>query len=326
MAVTPIRIALTPGAENGVGPELLVRAVLLFNKGEPVEFYWCGDAESIKLACMRANTQVKIRQQNAVLENGLALKISSDVDARSILKRQAHFLDISVDLAKAGIVHAIVTGPIEKAALAYAAKGPFFGQTEYFATHLPAINKPFMAFLGGPFMLSLLTTHIPLRCVADAITEEIVFDHIQTVAKYCAKILNRSLTDVKIAVLGLNPHAGENGLLGDEEQKIFLPAILRAKSLGLTIEGPLSADGFFAYVEQRDEITDVVIAPFHDQGLSPYKLLSKQGAVNVTFGLSHIRVSPAHGTANDLVGSMKASPLSTQNAIKIAMDLVKAGL
>jgi 4-hydroxythreonine-4-phosphate dehydrogenase len=325
MAKNPIRIALTPGAENGVGPELLVRAVSCFDKG--VDFFWCGDAASLRLACARASIGVKIDRDKASLATGTALVLGPDLGEDDGHKRQAQFLDRCVRLAKGSSVDAIVTGPIEKAALAHVMAGPFPGQTEYFAAHL-AIggDRPFMAFLGGPFMLSLLTTHLPVRKVADAITETMIIDHVQAVAKHGALLLRKPEREVNIAILGLNPHAGEGGLLGREELAIFMPAIKKAKSLGFMVQGPSPADGFFAYVREREKIPDVVVACYHDQGLSPYKLLSDKGAVNVTFGLSHVRVSPAHGTAVDLVGTGKADTSSTRNAIKIAIDLARHDL
>ncbi len=321
MSKSPLRIALTPGAENGVGPELLVRALCAVNKGG--KFYWCGDAASLTLACDRAGIGVHIQQQNAVLEDGTALAIFPAIDKTDMLQRQARFLDLSVELAKTNKIDAIVTGPIEKAALSYVAAGPFIGQTEYFSAHLGRGKTPFMAFLGGPFMLSLLTTHVPLCRIANIIHEDLILNHLQSVATLRGQMLRKPATEVKIILLGQNPHAGEGGLIGDAEQKIFIPAIKRAVALGLSVEGPLPADGFFGYYHHRTSQPDAVIASYHDQGLAPYKLLSQEGAVNITLGLTHLRVSPAHGTASDLAGRRSASALSTINALKLALDLAR---
>lgn len=321
MAGSLIRLALTPGAEDGIGPEVLVKALESISPQESLAIYWCGDRASLELGCARAGVSARIEHHRGHLPHGLVLKFFPDVQAKELAQRQASFLDLSVALAHRGTVDAIVTAPIEKAALAHVRHGPFPGQTEYFAHHLGTEDLPFMAFLGGPFMLSLLTTHLPLRKVADAITEDLLLNHIKSVAKHFGLSHKKDPYDVAITVLGLNPHAGEAGLLGDEEQEIFMPAIKRAQQLGYKVSGPVAADGFFAYGAQSAQPPHVVISPFHDQGLGAYKLLAEQSAVNVTFGLTHLRVSPAHGTAHDIVGKGLASSLSTLMAIRTATRL-----
>lgn len=323
MATAPARIALTPGAENGVGPELLLMALSSLQFERDLEFFWCGDEASLMLASKRSGIHTKIDQEKAALDSGLILNFFPPIAATNTHERQARFLDLSVTLAKTNKIDAIVTGPIEKAALAFVDQGPFAGQTEYFAAHLPSTDTtPFMAFLGGPFMLSLLTTHLPLRNVADAINEAMIVKHMHSVAKNCARLIHKAESEVRIAILGLNPHAGEGGLLGQEEIKIYETAIKRAKNSGLNVVGPLPADGFFAYQAQSKDRPDAVIASYHDQALPAYKILSHQSAVNITFGLSHVRVSPAHGTATDLVGKKLANGESTKKAIEMAVRLV----
>ncbi len=316
-------LALAPGSEGGVGPELLL-AALHYEHLRSHEYFWCGDKASLELACIRSRTKLEFSgPHHAKLPHGATIHISYDLPkSAGEHERQALFLKNSIELAKSGQVHAIVTGPIEKTALAFLADGPWPGQTEYFAHHLPGpAGHPFMAFLGGPFIMSLLTTHVPLSQVAGLINSSRLTLHLKKLAEQCAKILRKSPSEVSIAVLGLNPHAGENGLLGQEEINHLLPAIKEALNTGLNVSGPWPADGYFAYFNRQSPPHDAVVATYHDQGLIAYKLLCEGAAVNATLGLSVPRTSPAHGTAFDLVGTGRASHKSTLRAIEVALSL-----
>lgn len=344
MTESTVRIAVTPGAENGVGPELLVASLADYKGSDSCKFYWCGDLASLELGCTRARIRFTVEKNVAMLAHAVpvhlptsspraltAVPLSGTVRSshgptkweHGLLERQARFLELSVELALHGEIDAIVTGPIEKAALAHLAGGPFAGQTEFFAHHLGTNEAPFMGFVGGPFMLTLLTTHMPLRNVSDAIDENRLFEHLTSAAHNAARMQRKSPTDIAITVLGLNPHAGEHGLIGTEELHVFAPAILRAQQSGLTVHGPVAADGFFAYVHCMKQLPDVVVAPYHDQGLCAYKVLSHGAAVNVTCGLSLPRTSPAHGTAVDIAGKCIACASSTKAALKTAIDLAR---
>ncbi len=314
-------LALVPGSEGGVGPELLLRA-LQDEHLLACDYYWCGDKASLDLAAKRSKIQLKFSSTHqAQLPQGSVIHVAKDlVRSAGEHERQAIFLKNSVDLAQSGLVHAIVTAPIEKAALAFLPGGPWPGQTEYFSHHLGS-GKAFMAFLGGPFMMSLLTTHIPLSQVSSELSSSKLLRHLKQVSEQCANILGKKPAEVSIAVLGLNPHAGEHGLLGREEIDHLIPAIKDAQDLGLDVSGPWAADGYFAYFNRESPPHDAVVAIYHDQGLIAYKLLSEGTAVNVTLGLSIPRTSPAHGTAHDLVGTGKASYKSTLKAIEVAMRL-----
>lgn len=319
-----MKIAVTPGDEAGVGPELLVDAISRYHHIDSPRFFWCGDRSSLKLGAKRANKALAwLGEDEATLDGGPTLIFFPDLASLSLAERQARFLEISIELAKKDLVDGIVTGPINKTALQFLAGGPFAGQTEFFAKHLGVVKQPFMAFMGGPFMLSLLTTHMPLSKVSGAITEKLLVEHLISVAEHFARIHRKKNTEITIAVLGLNPHAGEGGLIGLEEEQIFKPALSQARNAGLRVFGPLPADGFFAYFHHlsAEERPDVVVAAYHDQGLGPYKLLAEGSAVNVTFGLKVWRTSPAHGTATGLAGLGLACPKSSQMAIKTVIEL-----
>lgn len=322
-----ISLAITPGAEDGVGPELLLKAIFL-SPSDHVNYIWCGDQPSLSRAAQYARLKLELKSENSAFLGGKALiSFMGEIKESSLLIRQAIFLKNCIRLALDKQADAILTGPIDKNALVHLDQGQYTGQTEYFAHHLAQKTRhPFMAFLGGPFMLSLFTTHIPLNRVSASLSEQGLLDHLLSVAHHCASIQAKKISDIRIALLGLNPHAGENGLLGREEEDVIKPTIMLAKARGLCIEGPLPADGFFTYFHQmnKEQTPDAVVAIYHDQGLIPYKLLAKGKAVNVTLGLCIPRTSPAHGTAKDLLGKNIACPLSSQRALALAIDLAKS--
>ena len=237
----------------------------------------------------------------------------------SALERQAKALDALIEAAQNNVCDAIVTGPIQKACLALVKDGPFAGQTELCHAHLAKDQEPpLMCFAGGPFALGLLTVHLPLAKVAQSIDRELLRAKILRLHDFAKKLSGKS--NPKLVVLALNPHAGEGGLLGDEEERIYKPVIEHMQNEGLDIWGPTPADGFFAHRRHFDSV-DAVLASAHDQGLAPYKLLSNEAGVNITWGLRVLRTSPDHGTANDIVGKNIASSASMTNAILLAHRL-----
>lgn len=314
-------IALSPGAENGVGPELML--ISLENlQIKRCQFLWCGDRASLELAASRLKTTLRfLDAHRAELKNGITLRFLDHFPPLNEHERTARFLEKCVEHAKNGTARAIVTGPIEKTALSFLPGAKWPGQTEYFAHHLGGSKKPFMAFLGGPFIMSMLSVHVALRKVPDLINKKLISDRIQVLAIECGKILEKDPKKVAIAVLGLNPHAGEHGLLGSEEIEHIMPAIKESSDAGYSVSGPWAADGFFGYFNKQASKPDAVLAMYHDQGLIAYKLLAQGAAVNATLGLSIPRTSPAHGTASELVGTGKASYESTLKAIELAIQL-----
>lgn len=316
-------IALSPGAENGVGPELILLSLENLSV-QGSQFLWCGDKASLECARSRIKTHIHYSDNStATLKNGLTINFFDDFPNHfNEHQRAARFLENCVQKALEGKVQAIVTGPIEKAALSCLAGGPWPGQTEYFAHHLGDNGKPFMAFLGGPFIMSMLSVHVALRKVPELVVKSRITECLQALALECARILKKDPKKVAIAVLGLNPHAGEQGLLGNEEIEHVVPAIKEMTDQGYTISGPWAADGFFGYLDKASK-PDAVLAMYHDQGLIAYKLLAKGAAVNATLGLCVPRTSPAHGTARELVGTGTASYESTLKALELAIKLAQ---
>ena len=224
-------------------------------------------------------------------------------------------LDMAVNLCQSGECHAMVTAPVHKAVINDAGV-PFSGHTEYLARATGA-EQSLMLLTSGDLRVALATTHLPLREVPDALDARLL--------KYVLSTLHHDLASrfscaaPRITVLGLNPHAGEGGHLGSEEQAIIAPVCEMLRGEGLNILGPVPADS--AFIPRLRAQTDAYLAMYHDQGLPVLKALGFHGAVNVTLGLPIIRTSVDHGTALDLAATGKADAGSLRAAIQTAIDL-----
>ncbi|TVQ60842.1 MAG: 4-hydroxythreonine-4-phosphate dehydrogenase PdxA [Phycisphaerales bacterium] len=213
--------------------------------------------------------------------------------------------------------HGIVTAPINKKAWDLAGQGRFPGHTELLAVRLRA-ERAGMMFVSPRLKVILATAHLPLMDVRNVLTIGCVFEAIDLGAEACRKL---GIERPRVAVCGLNPHAGEDGLLGDEETRIIAPAVRVAQDQGIEASGPWPGDTVFnAAVAGK---FDLVVAMYHDQGLIPVKLLDRDAAVNVTVGLPTVRTSPDHGTAFDIAGKNKAEAGSTKAAILLAARMAR---
>jgi 4-hydroxythreonine-4-phosphate dehydrogenase len=214
---------------------------------------------------------------------------------------------------------ALVTAPVNKESIVRAGH-PFVGQTE-FLSQLAGANRTAMMLLGqderGRWLrVALVTTHIPLRMVPEHITRTSVELAVELAVQSCRDL---GLSRARVAVCGLNPHAGEGGVIGDEEQKVIGPTVLSLQKRKLDVVGPLSGDVAFHHALRGDY--DVVVAMYHDQGLAPLKTVAFDTGINWTLGLPFIRTSPDHGTAYDIAGQGVANPSSLKAAIKLAKEL-----
>jgi 4-hydroxythreonine-4-phosphate dehydrogenase len=282
------RIIITLGDPAGIGPEVIDHALAQFEIPAGFEISVIGDRRA---------------------------GILGKPDAHSAAAALAA-LDESVHQLKNGSADAVVTGPVSKQGL-QALGFPFPGQTEYFA-HAFAVADYGMLLTGATLSVGLATIHEPLAKVPELLTVE----RIVRIGLLTTGFLHRrGIPHPRIAVAGLNPHAGENGAFGDEEIRIIQPAIqrLNASSQG-TFTGPAVPDAIFR--EAARGHFDAVLAMYHDQGLIPLKLLDFDTAVNVTLGLPKPRVSPDHGTAFSLAGKNLADPSSMLAAIRLACQLV----
>lgn len=281
------RIAITLGDPAGIGPEVIDQALTSGSLPKGFEFIVLGDRS--------AGTP-------------------GQPDTRSAAAAMAA-LDQAVAMLKQGDADAVVTGPVSKEGL-QSLGFPFPGQTEYFA-HAFGVDDFGMLLTGNTLTVGLATIHEALANVPSLLTPELI---IRTGLLTAGFLKRRGIAQPRIAVAGLNPHAGENGAFGDEENRIIQPAIDRLNQSGTAIfTGPAVPDAIF-----RDASLghyDAVLAMYHDQGLIPLKLLDFENAVNVTLGLPKPRTSPDHGTAFSIAGQGIASPSSMISAIRLACEL-----
>jgi 4-hydroxythreonine-4-phosphate dehydrogenase len=229
-------------------------------------------------------------------------------------------------MAMAGEAHGIVTGPAHKPALR-AAGVDVPGHTELLQqlTEAPYVGMLMAAEVtrvGAPLRVLLATTHLPLRDVPRTLTTQLLVD--QTRLLHTALRRDWRLDRPRIALCAFNPHASDDGLFGDEEKRIYEPAVGRLRDEGLTVSPALPADTVFSRALAGE--FDAVVAPYHDVGMAAFKTLSFGAGVNVTLGLPFVRTSPDHGTAFDLVGTGRADPTSTRNALRLAVELARARL
>ncbi|HEU4694773.1 MAG TPA: 4-hydroxythreonine-4-phosphate dehydrogenase PdxA [Vicinamibacterales bacterium] len=282
------RIAITSGDPSGIGPEIARKAA---------------DDPRVRKVCEPVvygpSRDVHFKPGELSAEAGQAAYDT---------------LCAAVKDARNGVVAAVATAPINK--LAFARAGlPWKGHTDLLA-HLTGSSRVAMMFWSEPLKVVLATIHIPLVSVTTALTRELMDDIIDLTSRELPRF---GVPQPRLAVAGLNPHAGEDGLLGHEERKVLRPAIEAAQKRGVRIEGPFPGDTVFGRAVRGD--FDAVIACYHDQGLIPVKLLAFGRAVNVTLGLPIIRTSVDHGTAFDIAGKDVADPSSMIEATLLAARL-----
>lgn len=332
MKKTPT-LCITPGCPNGIGPEVLAKALLNLPPKDNANFLFAGAPNLLKTAAQR--TACVFENHRFTKDGKTSPPISCLFEDHELpplpqlgdltedaLKIQATAIQKAVGLAKTKEIDGLVTGPVRKEALKYLGE-KYLGHTEYLHAHLASdANPPLMAFGGGPFLLGLATIHIPIKQVSSHLSVVGLRASIHRLASLSQKIYQKE--NISLVALGLNPHAGEHGLLGDEEEKIIKPALHSLREEGVRIEGPLSADGFFARFGKKgfEPQVDGVLAMYHDQGLAPYKILARGEGVNITSGLSIVRTSPDHGTADDIAGQNKADAKAMKAAIETCLKLV----
>jgi 4-hydroxythreonine-4-phosphate dehydrogenase len=310
------RLALTVGDPAGIGPEVVLRA--LASPDRPAaECIVYGPLEALvergRLFGLRLPQELGARVVDVPLEHPVALGETSAaagrVAAEAVLR--------GVRDAREGRVDALVTAPLSKAAL-HAAGYPWPGHTEMLA-EAAGVRDVAMLFVGGPLRVALLTIHRSLSSVAGALSP----DEVRRVARLVHRELPRfGAARRRIGVCGLNPHAGEGGLLGSEDKDVLAPAIAGLRAEGLDVAGPFAADSLFVRAARGE--FDAVLACYHDQGLIPVKLLAFNRSVNVTLGLPFVRTSVDHGTGFDIVEQGVADPTSLIEAMKLAVVLADA--
>src|SRR3990170_2705859 len=310
-------IAITMGDPTGVGPEVILKALTDRNIRQLCTPVVLGDEavlEFVSAKCKLQSANCKVIN----LSNLNPPKLKPGRPDKICAKAMMTYIEEAVCMAMAGDVDAIVTGPISKEAINRAGYN-FHGHTEFLA-HLTKTKDYAMMLAGSSLKVILLTIHESIKNVPGLLTTEKVFKTIKITDNTFKRYFG--LKKPRIAVAALNPHAGEGGLFGGEEKRIILPAIKKARQMGINASDPLPPDTLF-YRAVKNKEFDCVICMYHDQGLIPLKLLHFENGVNVTLGLPIIRTSVDHGTAYDIAWKGIANPASMKAAIKMAVEMVK---
>lgn len=312
------RIAITLGDPAGIGPEILLTALRSRRVKSVCSPIVVGDHEVLSLVAKKTSSPLS-RSIEVVNPLGERSPDASTIKPGKLPKKWAHavvsYIEEAVRLAEEGEVSAIVTAPINKGAL-HKAGFSFPGHTEFLA-HLTG-TKDYVMMLGGVRLkVALVTIHVPLRDVPGLITPKEVFKVIRITNEALKKRFK--IKKPRIGVAGLNPHAGEGGIFGDEEARLIMPAVRRARKAGINVSNPLPPDTIF-YRAVKGEF-DCVVSMYHDQGLGPLKLIHFEDGFNATLGLPIIRTSVDHGTAYQIAWKGIASAESMITAIITAAKM-----
>jgi len=303
-------IGITLGDPLGIGPEIAAKALRLLSVNSLANYVLIGDFEIFKQYLKHIPKNCSFVDLKSNVDLGKIGKASTKSAKASYI-----YLKTAVELIKKNMISSLVTAPVCKETIAQTQKN-FVGHTEFLADAFK-VKKFGMLFVGGDAKTILVTRHIPLKQVSKSITTKKVSETLQLANKSLKEQFR--INNPKIAVCGLNPHAGEGGAIGKEEIDHIVPAIKQANNCGIAAFGPFAADTLFSPVTAR--AYDCVVAMYHDQGLIPVKTLAINKLVNFTVGLPFIRTSPAHGTAFNIAGKNKADPSSMIEAIKLAAKL-----
>lgn len=323
-------LGISLGDFNGVGPEIIIKTFsdnriykyctpIVYGSSRVLHFYKKHfNLEEFHYQTIKELGEAHPRRLNVLncWEEDHLVEVGKETQAAGrcaflALKRATEDL-------KAGLIAALVTAPINKNNM-QSDEFRFMGHTDYLADALEAKDY-LMTFVSGTLKFGVVTDHIPLHQVSQALTKELLHAKIRILHESLQR--DFAIGKPKIAVLGLNPHAGEAGLLGKEEQEVIIPVLKELKDKGMFVFGPYPADGFFG--KESYKKFDAVLAMYHDQGLIPFKSLAFDTGVNFSAGFPKIRTSPDHGTAYDIAGKSKANESSFREAVYLALQLVKA--
>ncbi len=325
-----IRVGVSIGDYNGIGLEVIIKTfadarmmdicnpivygnqnlIKSYKKTLNVSDFSFFTIEDAANANPKRANLVEVWNDDSEIEFG---ESTADAGKKSFLSLQAATKDLASNK-----IDVLVTAPINKNNI-QSEEFSFPGHTEYLANYANE-EYPLMILTHGDLRVGTVTGHVALKDVASQITEDILLRKIETLHKSLQ--LDFSITHPKIAVLGLNPHSGDNGTIGSEEKEIIIPALKKAEKKGIRVLGPFAADGFFGSPGYKN--FDGVLAMYHDQGLTPFKTISFDEGVNFTAGLPIVRTSPDHGTAYDIAGEGIASASSFRNAVFAAVDIFKS--
>ena len=323
-----LKIGITHGDINGVGYEVILKTLadqrvldvctpVIYGSSKAVGYYKkVLELEHLTVSVVKSGSDAVAHRINVVNCCSDELKIEMGQATADSGLNAFFALDMATLDLQNGVIDAMVTAPINKSTMPQD-RFPYTGHTEYLEAK--ANQKGLMLLVRDALRVALVTNHLALKDVAANITEERILTKLHILQKSLR--VDFGIRTPRIAVLALNPHAGDNGLFGREEPEIIAPAIQKANERGILCFGPFAADGFWG----SSSVTkfDAVLAMYHDQGLAPFKAMYMGEGVNFTAGLPFVRTSPDHGTAYELAGKNKADESSLRQAVYMAVDIVK---
>lgn len=326
---TPIRVGITHGDTNGVGYELIFKTFsdpamlelctpVVYGSQKAAAYHRKALDVPTVFHTVNSASEAQPGQLNMVVCFEEEVNIELGKPSKEAGRAALLALERAVEDYKAGHIDVLVTAPINKASI-QGAGFDFAGHTEYMQARLGEGNEALMILTNNLMRVALVTTHLPLKDVSGAITQDVVEKKIRLF--YDSLRRDFLLPAPRIAVLALNPHCGDDGLFGQEEKESIAPAVAAMVEQGIQCFGPYPADGFFGTGMYRS--FDGVLAMYHDQGLAPFKALSMEDGVNFTAGLPVVRTSPDHGTAYDIAGRGQADEASFRQAVYAAMDIYR---
>jgi 4-hydroxythreonine-4-phosphate dehydrogenase len=322
-----IRVGITHGDINGIGYEVIIKSLAdsrilemctpivygspkvaaYHRKALDVELFSFNQISNAREANSKRINIINCVDEEIRVELGKSTQIAGEAALIA--------LETAVRDLKTGDIDVVVTAPINKDNI-QSDKFKFPGHTEFFAAEF-GVKNYLMLMISNELRIGVVTGHIPVSQVPQVLTKEKILSNIRILHKTLLE--DFSIRKPRIAVLGLNPHAGDHGVIGTEDDKIVFPAIKQASDEGIIALGPYPADGFFGSGEYSK--FDAILAMYHDQGLIPFKVLAFESGVNFTAGLPIVRTSPGHGTAYDIAGTGVASEESFRNAMYLAIDI-----
>lgn len=324
------KIGITIGDINGVGPEIIIKMLSnekIYQYCTPVVYgstrvlsHYKKLINNNKFRYRKLNDWSKLTEKEtnvvSTIDEVPVIEVGEETDIAGQYAINA--IDKALVDWKDGKIDAILTAPVNKSTVAKAAERKFLGHTEYI-TAFTGTEDSIMILFAENLRLGLVTNHIPVNDISSKLTKIIVQNKIEQLNKSLIK--DFFINKPKIAVLSLNPHAGDKGLIGSEELEILIPAINQSYRNGILALGPYAADGLFGSGNYKN--FDAILAIYHDQGLAPFKALTFDDGVNFTGGIDLVRTSPDHGTAYDIAGKNMASERSMRNALFAAIDIFK---
>lgn len=326
-----IKVGITHGDPNGIGYEVILKTLsdqritelctpIVYGSAKIASYYRKGmELPQLQMNTIANATQAKDGDVNIINVVGEDFKIEPGVASKSAGEAAFAALERAVTDLRGGDIDVLVTAPINKETI-QSDTFTFPGHTEYLQSSLGDGKEALMILANERLRIALVTTHLPISKIADAITKDAVIGKLRIFNDSLKRDFN--IDNPRIAVLSLNPHAGDNGLLGSEESEVIAPAIEQAHEEKIFAFGPYAADGFFGTEAYRK--FDGVLAMYHDQGLAPFKTIAMDSGVNFTAGLPYVRTSPDHGTGFDIANQGKASEESMRQAIYMAIDTFRS--